>query len=332
MAASPVLRVRDLHTQIHTRRGLLQAVDGVSLTVNPGEIVGLVGESGSGKTLTALSIMRLLPEGARVTGGEIWLSDKNLLSLDNRQMETARGKDVAMVFQDPASYLNPLMKVGKQVAETFILHHRLSVSQARTAALAMLEQVRIRRPQQVYEQYPFELSGGMRQRILIAMALACRPALVIADEPTTALDVLTQDEILRLLRQVVQEFQTSLLLITHDLGIVADICDRVYVMYAGRIAESADVYELFERPQHPYTEGLQRSILTLTEFKAQIPAIGGFVPDLVQRSPGCRFAPRCPHAAEVCHKADPPLLNLGRDHTAACWLHVKEEPQHAGSA
>jgi oligopeptide/dipeptide ABC transporter ATP-binding protein len=319
-AAAPTLELRGLRTEIRGVRGLVRPVDGVSLEVRPGEVVGLVGESGSGKSMTAFSILKLFPtKSARVVGGEVRLSGRDLVPLDERAMRAVRGNEVGMIFQDPASYLNPVLTVGRQLEQQLAAHGLAAEADARIPEL--LRDVGL--SPEMARRYPHELSGGQSQRVGIASALACRPALVIADEPTTALDVTIQAQVLRLMARLQREQGVAMLLITHDLGVVAEVCDHVYVMYAGHIVEEAPVAQLFSDPQHPYTQGLLGGVLDLLERKPIRVAIEGSVPDLVRPPPGCRFHPRCPHAMEICRREVPPPFERGAGH-AACWLHDPE--------
>ena len=321
---APVLELRGLTTEIRSVRGLVRPVDDVSLAVRAGEVVGLVGESGSGKSMTAFSILQLFPtKAARVTGGKVLLNGRDLLGLSDGQMRAVRGREVGMIFQDPASYLNPVLTVGRQLEQQLQAHALGEGAEARIAEL--LTDVGL--SPEVARRYPHELSGGQSQRVGIASALACRPSLVVADEPTTALDVTIQAQVLRLMARLQRERGVAMLLITHDLGVVAEVCDSVVVMYAGRVVEDAPVAELFARPQHPYTQGLLDGVLDLATPKAIRVAIEGSVPDLADPPPGCRFHPRCPFAMDVCTREAPPLAprpdGPGR---VACWLH---DPAHA---
>ncbi|MEX1179897.1 MAG: ABC transporter ATP-binding protein [Cucumibacter sp.] len=323
-AASPVLEVRELSTWFETSAGLAKAVDGVSLEVEAGETLCIVGESGCGKSVTALSIMGLVPHPGKVIGGEVLFRGQNLLAMRERQLAEVRGNQISMIFQDPGSSLNPVHTVGRQVAEVYRLHKRMSAPEAEAASILMLESTGIADPESRMRAYPHELSGGMAQRVMIAMALACRPAVLIADEPTTALDVTIQAQILDLMRDLQRETGTALILITHDLGVVAEMADHVAVMYAGQIVEFANVKTLFADPQHPYTQALLRSIPAIGERQGMLEVIEGRVPNLTHLPPGCRFAPRC--AARVraneprCLTHVPNLNALGDDHFSRCWL------------
>lgn len=323
---TPLLEILDLSTQFHTSRGVVRAVDGVDLAIGKGEAVGLVGESGCGKTMTAFSVMRLVPSPGKIIGGEVWLdyddSRRDLTKLPEEEMRRVRGGKISMVFQDPMTYLNPVMKICDQIAEVIVLHQGLLRAEARKKAIELLEKVRIPIPSTVAQYYPHELSGGMRQRALIAMAISCNPELLIADEPTTALDVTVQAQVLELIRQLKREMRMALLLITHDLGIVADTCDKVCVMYAGRIVEEGGVYETYGQPKHPYTQGLLKSTLSIDEFKENLVTIEGTVPDLTNLPRGCSFSPRCPHVSAHCRETRPQLIELSDGAKVACWRYA----------
>jgi peptide/nickel transport system ATP-binding protein len=321
----PLLRVRDLRTYFVTDRGggTARAVDGVSLDLYPGETLGVVGESGCGKTVMSLSILRLVPEppGHIRPGSLIEFEGHNLLTLPPRDLRAVRGNRIAMIFQEPMTSLNPVLTIGDQVAEAAIVHQHLSRAVARRRAIELLRQVGIPEPEERVDHYPHQLSGGMRQRVMIAMALICRPQILIADEPTTALDVTIQAQILELLARLRQELGMAVLLITHDLGVVAGTADRVVVMYAGQVVETAPTPELFAHPRHPYTEGLMESIPRLDRPRARLHSIPGSVPAATAWPQGCRFHPRCPFAWDKCRTEEPPLLETGTDdHTARCWL------------
>jgi oligopeptide/dipeptide ABC transporter ATP-binding protein len=320
----PLLRVRDLRTYFVSERGsgTARAVDGVSFDIQAGETVGLVGVSGCGKTVTSLSLLRLVPEPpAHVLPGSLVEFDgHNLLTLPPKQLRAVRGRRVAMVFQEPTTALNPVLTIGDQVGEPALVHEGLSRRAAHARAVGMLRLVGIPDPEIRARQYPHELSGGMRQRAVIAMALVCRPQLLIADEPTTALDVTIQAQILELLEQLQRELAMAVLLITHDLGIVAGRADRVLVMYAGLVVESAPTRALFAQPAHPYTEGLLASVPRLDRPRARLHAIPGQVPAATAWPAGCRFHPRCPYAWDKCRTAEPPELDVAPGHTARCWL------------
>ena len=331
----PLLRVRDLKTYFVTDRGpgTARAVDGVSFDLHPGETLGIVGESGCGKTVTALSILRLVPEppGHIRPGSYIEFEGRNLLTLAPRELRAIRGNRVAMIFQEPMTSLNPVLTIGDQVAEAAIVHQNLTRKAARGRAIEMLRQVGIPDPEVRVDHYPHQLSGGMRQRVMIAMALICHPQILIADEPTTALDVTIQAQILELLDRLQQQLGMAVLLITHDLGVVAGTADRVVVMYAGQVVETAPTTELFARPRHPYTEGLMASIPRLDRPRGRLHSIPGSVPAATAWPAGCRFHPRCPFAWEKCRSEAPPLLETGTaGHTARCWLVAEPARRVAG--
>jgi oligopeptide/dipeptide ABC transporter ATP-binding protein len=316
----PLLRIDRLTTVFDSRAGAVAAVDEVSFEIRAGETLGLVGESGSGKSVTALSIMRLVQPPGRIAGGRILFKGRDLLTLDERRMRAVRGAEISLIFQEPMTALNPVFTIGDQVAETLIVHGRPSRDGPRAQAIQLLDAVRIPDAESRIRDYPHQLSGGLRQRVLIAMALACRPALVVADEPTTALDVTIQAQILDLLRDLKKSFDLSLLLITHDLGVVAETADRVAVMYAGRIVETGPVRAIFRTPQHPYTRGLLASIPGGAPGQP-LRAIEGTVPLLGKLPPGCAFNPRCPDRFERCTTAPPPDYDAGAEQTAKCYLH-----------
>jgi oligopeptide/dipeptide ABC transporter ATP-binding protein len=318
---APVLVVRGLQTHLTTARGVIRAVDDVSFAIRPGEVLGLVGESGSGKSMTALSIMRLVPNPpARIIGGEVMLEGRNLLALSEAEMQKVRGHQVAMVFQDPMSSLNPTMKVGAQIMEAMEVHLGLGRAAARQRAIALFRTVGIPLAEKRIDQYAFEFSGGMRQRAMIALALSCEPKLLIADEPTTALDVTIQAEIVSLVKQLARERNMGVLWITHDLGIVAGLCHRVAVMYAGRLVELAGRRDLFTEPRHPYTLGLLGSVPGLERHDDRhLTAIPGSPPDLARLPPGCPFYPRCAYHTDRCLAEMPLLRDAAPGHAVACW-------------
>ena len=319
-----LLEVRNLQTHFPTRAGLVRAVNGVSFHLDRGELLGLVGESGCGKSITALSIMRLIAPPGRIAGGEIVFDGKNLLQLSEPEMRQMRGDDIAMIFQDPMTSLNPVFRVGEQIAEALRLHRKLSRKDARLAAIDSMREVAIPDPARRADDYPHQLSGGMRQRVMIAMALACDPKLLIADEPTTALDVTIQAQILELLDELRRSRELGVLLITHDLGVVAEVADRVAVMYTGKIVEESPVEELFARPRHPYTEGLLRSVPKLTvehvAKKERLETIEGVVPSPTDLPSGCHFAPRCPYRMPRCAEGEIPLYDLEGGVKVRCVL------------
>jgi oligopeptide/dipeptide ABC transporter ATP-binding protein len=314
-----LLDADELKTYLFTSAGVVKAVDGVSLKIRRGESVGLVGESGCGKTMTALSFLRLLPIPGKIVGGRILFDGLDLAALPESQMREIRGSRISMVFQDPMTFLNPVLTAERQIGETIKRHQMVSDSEVEEKVVTLLEKVGIANPRATKDYYPHQLSGGMRQRILIATAISCNPSLLIADEPTTALDVTVQAQILELLRTLVNELNASLLLITHDLGVVAEICDSVYVMYAGKIVEHGDVYSVFEEPKHPYTVGLLKSVLSIDEFKKDLSTIEGVVPNLINPPSGCRFHPRCPHVMNICRNKEP-KLDSG-EHQVSCFLY-----------
>jgi peptide/nickel transport system ATP-binding protein len=316
---SALLTVRDLRTHFATEDGEFAAVDGVSFSLDAGRTLGLVGESGCGKSVTSLSIMGLVPQPPGRVEGEIVFDGRDLLRLPASDLRELRGNRLSMIFQEPMTSLNPAFTIGEQVSEAILRHRRTSRAEARSLAIGMLERVRIPTPAQRYDDYPHRLSGGMRQRVMIAMALALSPRLLIADEPTTALDVTIQAQILDLMRVLREETGTAIILITHDLGVIAEVADDVAVMYAGRIVERAPVAALFAEPQHPYTIGLLGSIPQMHLRQERLAAIEGQVPTAMSQVRGCRFHPRCPFAIDRCRDASPPLAQIAPGHDAACW-------------
>lgn len=320
-----VLEVNDLQTHFYSDSGVVRAVDGVSFAIKKGETLGIVGESGSGKSVTSLSIMRLLRDTpGKIAGGEIMYNGRNLVEAKESEMRKIRGNEIAMIFQEPMTSLNPVFKIGRQIEEAILLHTKCTKQQARERAIEMLTAVGISRPDKVVDSFPHQLSGGMRQRVMIAMAMSCDPQLLIADEPTTALDVTIQAQILELMKKLTIDFETSILLITHDLGVVAEMCDRVVVMYAGRAVEESDVYTIFENPKHPYTQGLLASTLTLGEKVERLQSIPGNVPIPSKMPEGCKFAPRCPHAMERCWAEEPTYDAYSENHHVRCFLYEEE--------
>ena len=322
--AAPLLVVEDLRTWFFTRDGLLRAVDGLCLSLKPGEMLGVVGESGCGKSVAALSILGLVPTPpGRIVAGSIRFAGRELVGLPESRMRAIRGNDISMIFQEPMTSLNPVMRIGRQIAEPLMLHLGLGKRVAYERAAELLERVRIPDPRRRLEEYPHQLSGGMRQRVMIAMALACRPEILIADEPTTALDVTIQAQILQLLRSLQRDFGTSVILISHNLGVIAETVQRVVIMYAGRKVEEAPVTLLFARPRHPYTVGLLGSVpkvdRTAQSQQARLTEIPGGLPGLGEHVPGCAFAPRCALATDQCREKPPPLLEQAASHFAACW-------------
>lgn len=325
-----VLDVKDLVTSFQTEHGRVRAVDGVSFKITNGKTLGVVGESGCGKSVTALSLMRLLPKPAgRIDAGEIWYRGENLLELPVEQMHEIRGNQISMIFQEPMSALNPVHKIGKQLSEVFELHFpNLSGAEVAEGVIDILDKVGIPAPRQRIKEYPHQLSGGMRQRVVIALALACGPDILIADEPSTALDVTIQAQILDLLQSLQQENNMAIMFITHDLGVIAELCDDVLVMYGGRVVESAPVFELFENPRHPYTRGLLASIPRLTTpRKSRLETIEGMVPALADMPVGCRFQNRCPWVAEICRESPPDVESVAENHSVRCyrWREVEAE-------
>jgi oligopeptide transport system ATP-binding protein len=326
----PILDVQELSVSFRVRDGEVQAVRGVNFTVGKGEAVAIVGESGCGKSVTAQTIMRLIPTppGEIKAGSSIRFNGRELLDLSDKEMRQVRGKEIGMIFQDPMTSLNPTMAVGTQITEVLTRHLGMNKEQAKARAIELLELVGIPNAPSRLKQYPHEFSGGMRQRVMIAIALACNPSLVIADEPTTALDVTIQAQILRLMKDLQQKLDMSIILITHDLGIVADVCDRIVVMYAGKVIETGTKWEVFKNPKHPYTKGLLRSVPRLDQKKdeALIP-IHGTPPDLIKPPVGCGFYSRCTEAMRICGKQDPALTELSDTHRAKCWLlHEMAQP------
>jgi oligopeptide/dipeptide ABC transporter ATP-binding protein len=325
--AEPLLEVKDLKVSFRTEDGLVRAVDGISFSVDEGDVVGIVGESGSGKSVTMMSVMRLINDPNAIYEGEILYKGRNLMGVSQDAMREVRGEEIAMIFQDPMTSLNPVYTVGWQIEEQLNEHNDLSKGQARQRAIALLTQVGIPKPEQRIDDYPHQFSGGMRQRVMIALALSCNPDLLIADEPTTALDVTIQAQILELVKSLKREFGSAVVLITHDLGVVADIADRILVMYAGRIVEEGNKEQIFYDPQHPYTWGLLGSIARLDRPRARrLTAIAGQPPSLINRPQGCSFRPRCPQAFDRCRAEDPQLLaKVGDGHLDACHLSVEDK-------
>jgi oligopeptide transport system ATP-binding protein len=318
----PLLEVKDLRTQFMTQDGVVKAVDDVSFYIMPGETLGVVGESGSGKSMTGLSIMRLIPSPpGKIATGEILLEGRDILKMSDNDVRKIRGKEIAMIFQDPMTSLNPVLTVARQLGEAIQLHLHMNREQARARSVDLLKLVGIPNAEQRLDQYPHQFSGGMRQRVMIAMALSCNPKLIIADEPTTALDVTIQAQILDLMRTLQSERDTGVIMITHSMGVVAGMADRVQVMYAGHIVETASTEEVFANPRHPYTVGLMKSIPRLDETaKTKLEPIRGLPPDLIDLPDMCPFVPRCNYAREKCEQKRPPLLEVGPSHYSACWF------------
>jgi oligopeptide transport system ATP-binding protein len=328
-----ILEVKDLHTTFYTHLGNVQAVRGISFVLEEGDILGIVGESGSGKSVTAMSIMGLVDEPGKISGGSIVFSGVELNKLKDSEMREYRGKDISMVFQDPMTSLNPVYSIGNQLIEVLRTHSDISPKDARVKAIELLGLVGIPKPQERIDQYPHQFSGGMRQRAMIAMAISCNPKLLIADEPTTALDVTIQAQILELMSNLQKKLQSTIILITHDLGVVSEICTKVIVMYGGMAMEKAEVIDLYENPQHPYTKGLLLSIpKNVVGQKTRLIPIDGTPPDLLNPPPGCPFSPRCPHTMGICLKEASPLYKLSDTHSASCWLHNPAAPIVEGYA
>ncbi len=319
----PLLEVKDLVVEFPHRRGTLRALDGVSFAIEPGEILGVVGESGAGKSLTGASIIGLLEPPGRIASGEIWLEGRRIDNLGPKEMRQVRGRHVGAIFQDPLTSLNPLYTVGRQLTETILTHLPMSRAAARQRAIELLADTGIPAPEQRIDHYPHQFSGGMRQRVVIALALAAEPRLIVADEPTTALDVSIQAQIIQLLKSVCASRGAAVMLITHDMGVIAETCDRVAVLYAGRVAEIGPVHELINHPAHPYTAGLMAAIPDMSEERERLHQIDGAMPRLNAIPPGCAYHPRCPQAFARCYTERPELLPAGTTQ-AACWLHAKE--------
>jgi oligopeptide transport system ATP-binding protein len=321
-----LLRVQGLSTRFFTQDGVVHAVEDVSFTLNRGEVIGLVGESGCGKSVTGLSLLRLVPDPpGKIVSGSIEFKGENLLELNEEEMRQIRGHQIAMIFQDPMTSFNPVLTIGKQIAEVLELHEHLRPTDAMNRAIELLKMVGIPDAARRARDYPHQYSGGMRQRAMIAMALACKPDLVIADEPTTGLDVTIQAQILDLLRMLQHETGTAIIMITHDMGVVAGMCDRAIVMYAGRVAEEANIYDLFGDPRHPYTIALLGSVPRMDQERKRLNPIVGFPPDLIDPGRGCAFAPRCAFAHDTCLSNTPRLFSVGEGHTVACWADVQIE-------
>lgn len=316
-----LLTIDNLKTYFYTSEGTIQAVNGVSLSIQEGETLGVVGESGCGKSVTALSILKLIPDPpGKIVEGSVHFQGTDLLALDKRAMRDIRGKKISMIFQEPMTSLDPVFTVGHEIVETITTHQDVSKQEAKKRAIEILGQVGISDPERRFDCYPHELSGGIRQRVMIAMALSCNPALLIADEPTTALDVTIQAQILRLINEMKTKTGASVMLITHDLGVIAEMCDNVAVMYSGYIVEYSDVFTLFEKPLHPYTNGLKKSIPRLDEPTDELDAIKGIVPNLARLPRGCPFHPRCDKAFDLCREKMPELIKLNDNHSVRCHL------------
>lgn len=316
----PLLEVKGLKTYFDTEDGVVQAINGVDFSIRPGEVMGLVGESGSGKSVTSLSIMRLLSSSGKIVSGSVTLDGSDLTALPEDEMVRLRGDELSMIFQQPASCLNPVFRIGDQIAETIMVHQKLSKQEAWQQAVEMLRKVGIPDAARRATAFPHEISGGQAQRVMIAMALSCLPKLLIADEPTTALDVTIQAQILDLMRKLRTETGTAILLITHDMGVIAEMCDTVAVMYAGQIVEYTDVITLFDKPLHPYTEGLLAAIPVLGDVQETLAVIPGSVPNLIDLPPGCKFAARCPYAKELCTEMETRLVDIEPGHAVRCFM------------
>lgn len=320
-----LLEVKNLQTHFFTEDGIVPAVDGVDFELEPGQTLGIVGESGCGKSVTSVSILRLVPNPpGRIVGGEILFEGKDLVKATESEMQGIRGNDIAMIFQEPMTSLNPVFTIGKQISEAIMLHQKLDKKAAKERCVQMLKLVGIPRAEQAVDEYPHQFSGGMRQRAMIAMALSCNPKLLIADEPTTALDVTIQAQIIELMKDLKEKLNTAIMLITHDLGVVAEMADHVIVMYAGRVVEEADVIDLFKDPKHPYTIGLMKSKPSLDGNARRLEVIPGAVPNPLAMPKGCAFHPRCPHAMDICKEKMPELNKFGDNRKIRCWLHEKE--------
>lgn len=321
-----ILDVKNLRTYFNSGDKEIRAVDGIDIQMEQGSTLGIVGESGSGKSVTSLSIMRLLMDTkGRIESGDVLFNGQDLVKLTEKEMRQIRGGEIAMIFQEPMTSLNPVMKIGKQITEAILLHRNVSKKEAEEIALEMLEKTQLPRAKDIMNEYPFQLSGGQRQRVMIAMALVCNPKILIADEPTTALDVTIQAQILSLINNLKEDIGTSVIFITHDLGVVAETCDDVMVMYCGRVVERATVYDLFDNPSHPYTQGLLASIPKLGEDKDELDSIPGNVPSPRNMPIGCKFAPRCKYTMEICEKEEPGFYDMENGHICKCWLMDKEK-------
>ncbi len=329
--SQPLLEIKGLKTFFYTEDGVVKAVNGVDFVIRPGEVMGLVGESGSGKSVTSLSIMRLLGGSGKIVEGQVIFDGKDLTKVPESEMLTLRGNKMSMIFQQPTSCLNPVFRIGDQIAESIMVHQQMDRKEAMRQVIELLRKVGISDPERRIRAYPHEISGGQAQRVMIAMALSCLPKLLIADEPTTALDVTIQAQILDLMRKLRTDTDTAILLITHDMGVVAEMCDSVAVMYAGQIVEYTDVNTLFDKPLHPYTEGLLAAIPVLGVVQESLAVIPGSVPDLIHLPPGCKFAPRCPYVKELCVAEVPELIQIEEGHSARCHMrHPATAAQWAG--
>lgn len=324
-----IIKIENLNTSFYTHAGEVKAVRGVDLNISKGEVLGIVGESGSGKSVMAKSVMGLIDYPGKINEGRIIYKGMDLAELSNKEMRRIRGKEISMIFQDPMTSLNPAFTIGRQIQETIMAHERISKDNARKRAIELLSKVKIPMAQKRYDSYPHEFSGGMRQRVMIAMALCLSPSLIIADEPTTALDVTVQDQILKLMNRLIEEYNTSIMLITHDLGVVAQVCKRVAVMYGGMIMEEGSREDIFYNPKHPYTIALLNSVPSIDMDKGKrLLSIPGSPPDLLNPSDGCPFAPRCPYAMKICNMMMPEYSYIEEGHRSLCWLNDKRAPRH----
>ncbi|MEA1963804.1 MAG: ABC transporter ATP-binding protein [Candidatus Aerophobetes bacterium] len=325
-----LLKVKNLKTYFYTEEGVVQAVDGVDFVIKKGETLGIIGESGCGKSVTALSIIQLVPSPpGEIIEGEVWFEGEDLLKKSLSEIRKIRGNDISMIFQEPMTSLNPVYTIGNQIIETIILHQKLNKEKARKKAIEMLKLVGMPSPERRIDEYPHQLSGGMRQRAMIAMALSCRPKLLIADEPTTALDVTIEAQILELIKELREEIGMAVMMITHDLGVIAEVADEVVVVYAGKAVEYADVKTIFKDPKHPYTQALYNSIPRLTDSqKRRLEVISGIVPDPLKLPSGCRFHPRCKFAKDLCKREEPKLEKISDNHKACCFIYNKEKSKN----
>ncbi|EOD00414.1 ABC transporter ATP-binding protein [Caldisalinibacter kiritimatiensis] len=324
-----LLKVKNLKTYFYTEDGVVPAVDGVNFHINVGETLGVVGESGCGKSVTAMSILKLIPTPpGSIEDGEILFLENNLVNFNEKEMRKIRGNDISMIFQEPMTSLNPVFTVGNQIMEVLRLHRKVNKEEAKKITIELLEKVGIPRAEKVFDEYPHSLSGGMRQRAMIAMALACNPKLLIADEPTTALDVTIQAQILELMKELQKEYSTSIMFITHDLGVIAEMADRVVVMYAGHVVEEGNVMDLFDEPLHPYTKGLMQSKPDLCTSEKRLHTIRGIVPNPSKKPKGCTFNPRCEFATDKCREVEPKLIKIGDNRKVKCWLYDESVVNH----
>lgn len=322
-----LLTINNLKTYFYTDKGIVPAVDGVSLSVKRGQIIGIVGESGCGKSMTSLSILKLVSDPGEIVGGEIIFEGENLANKSIKEMQKIRGNSISMIFQEPMTSLNPVYTIGKQVAEAILTHKKdITKAEAKKSVIEMFKLVGIPEPEKRFNTFPHQLSGGLRQRVMIAMALICRSKLLIADEPTTALDVTIEAQILDLMKKLRDDIGTSIIMITHNLGVIAELCDYAYVMYAGKIMEHAEIFELFKNPMHPYTVGLLKSIPRNDEESEgkRLYSIKGMVPNLLSLPKGCRFKPRCEDAMEICSESEPEIIDVGNEHKIRCWKYLEQ--------